>query len=167
MIPNKKTSNSDVCFLVFARPADMLSVLARQVIPHQHPDTVFCNSVYDIFAALPGVAPDRPVILITRPSMLAKPHLTTALHQYPNLRLIGWLGPDEHLVDSPVPTLNGQAMVTVSTRDQLACVITAIRNAFREHALPDDLQAPEQDSKIEPADYRLSSEELDALLGAG
>ena len=164
---NTKTSNIDVCFLVLARPADMLSRLAQQVLP-AGAEVCFSACVYDAVASLLGLGPHMPVVLITRPAMLAKPHLPTILRQFPNLRTVGWLSPGE----SPDPYITehvGQAMVTVSTPEELANVIAALARSLS--AAPTPVNAPagghERQTALEPAHYRLSDEELEALLGAG
>ena len=167
VIQDKKTSDPDVFFLVLARQADSLCALTCRVIPHRLAPASFCSSVYDAIAALHTLGPDRPVILITRPSMLAVPHLSAVLQRYPNLRLIGWIGPDENLVQPTAPALSALPIVTVGTREQLAGVITAIDTTFLGEQILNDPQPPRQDPKIAPADYRLSNEELNALLGVG
>lgn len=161
-----KSFNSDSFFLVLARPADMLSALVSSMLARHRTALVSCGSVYDLIAALPKIQPPRLVILITRPSMLAKPNLIPALHQFPNLRLIGWLGDSEKLSDVTVSALSEHGMVMVSSPRQLRSVIAALHNALVCEPESRNLEIPKLNSKIEPTDYRLSDEELDALLGA-
>ena len=165
MIRNE-SSNSDIYFLVLSRPADTLSALVSSILSHHQADLKRCGSVFDLIATLYEIGPEQPAILIARPSMLAKPHLATALHQYPKLRLIGWLGNDDKLSDPTIPVVTGYEMITVSGPDQLDSVITTLRNALIRRQVRNDLETPKQDSKIEPTNYHLSDEELDALLGA-
>ena len=166
MIRNEP-SNSDIYFLVLSRPADTLSALVSSVLSHRQANLKLCSSVYDLIAALYEISPEQPAILIARPLMLAKPHLTMALHQYTKLRLIGWLGNDDKLSAPTISVLNGYEMITVSSPNQLGSVVAAIQNAVVRQLVRTNLEAPKQESKIEPANYHLSNEELDALLGAG
>lgn len=165
MVINKKTANSDVCFLILARPADVLCAVSREVIGNRDGIAMYCTSVYDAIAALHTAASDeKPVILITRPAMLAGAPLAMTLRQYPALRLIGWLGPDERPLDVTDP-----AMMTVGTRDQLARAISAICTTLAavQPSPPVYQVQPKPDAKIKPENYRLSHEEINALLGTG
>lgn len=163
MVINKKTANSDVCFLILARPADVLCAVSREVIGGQDGTAMYYTSVYDALAALQTAASDqRAVILITRPSMLAGVPLTMTLRQYPTLRLIGWLGPNERPVDVAEPT-----MMTVGNRDQLRRAILAIRTTLTAEQSSPICVTPKPVAKIVPENYRLSHEEIDALLGTG
>lgn len=117
--------------------------------------------------ALQEIGTEQPVIVITRPAMLAKPHLTATLRRYPNLRLIGWLGSEEKISDPAVSTVAASGMVSVSGPDQLCEVIGAICNTLPRERAGDVPEIPKPDARLEPADYRLSSEEINALLGAG
>ena len=99
--------------------------------------------------------------------MLAKPNISAVLRQYPNLRLIGWLGSEEKLSDPAVSSLAASGMVTTGNPDQLVGVIRAFCNIFRQPGACNDAEIAKPDAAIDPADYRLCDEELDALLGAG
>lgn len=163
MVYHKQTSNLDVRFLVLARPADILSVVSRELIGQQDAFTVFCGDVYELIAALQTVGAENPVILITRPSMLNRPHLTDVLRQHPTLRLIGWLGPDERL---PAEVLE-QGMTPVSGREQLARAIVSICNSAEAAQTSRCSRNVRSKVKIDPADYQLSHDEVNALLGTG
>ena len=165
MIHNEP-SNSDIYFLVLSRPVDTLSALVSSILSHHQADLKLCGSAYDLVTILYEISPEQPAILIARPSMLAMPHLATTLHQYPKLRLISWLGNNEKLSDPVISVITGYDMVTVSGPDQLRSVIATLRNALVRQQVHNDPENPKQDSKIEPENYRLSDEELDALLGA-
>ena len=165
MIRNEP-SNSEIYFLVLSRPADTLSALVSSILSHHQASPKLCGSVYDLITALHEISHEQPAILIARPSMLAKPLLATALQQYPKLRLIGWLGNDDKLSDPTISVVTGYEMIAVSCPDQLRSVITTLRNALVRQQVYNDLETSKQISKIEPTDYRLSNEELDALLGA-
>ena len=166
MIRNEP-SNSDIYFLVLSRPADTLSALVSSIVSHHQASPKLCGSVYDLITALHEISPEKPAILIARPSMLAKPHLAAALHQYPKLRMIGWLGNDDKPSDPAISVVTAYEMIAASCPDQLRNVIATLRNALVSQQVRNDLETAKQVSKIEPANYHLSNEELDALLGAG
>lgn len=172
---HKQNANSDIGFWVLARPADRLSATAREVIAQfYHTEPTHCESVYELFARLGAIGPDNLAILITRPTMLAKQHLAAALQGRPNLRLIGWLEPDENSDGRDAAARSAPPMVTVSNRKQLAAVIGAMGGTLTDMPTPpgqpqqppaEPTKTPETTKKLDPADYRLSSDELDALLG--
>lgn len=164
MIYHKQTTKPDVSFLVLARPADILSAVCREVFGHQDAPFECCSSVYDLFLALQTASTDKPAILITRPSSLDVPHLVDALGRYPNLQLIGWVDPEQRVGDEPL--LRG--MVPVSSREQLARAVAELCVRLAELAL-ETLKSPISvpAAKLDPDDYRLSHEELNALLGTG
>ena len=143
-----ESSNSDVCFLTLARPADTLTALVSSIVPRHRADITQCRSVYDLIAALQEIPQEQSAILITRPSMLAQPHLITALHQYPNLRLIGWLGADEKLSDPAVSSLSGQGMVMVSrSRTASRCHRRACETPLSASRLPATSKSPNRTPK--------------------
>lgn len=148
-------TTGDNLFLVYARAADSLTALTGELPGAQR--VVRCPSVYDLFAALTEA---RPAVLITRPLMLAQPHLAAYLRQHPNLRLIVWVSPG----DSPFRH-DGLSVVAVSSRDELAAAVASMSAAFAPQATCDEKQALSS-GKFDPSDYRLSDEERNALLGA-
>lgn len=162
------SSNPDICFLTLARPADTLTALVSSIVPKYHINLTQCRSAYDLITALQDIPQEQPAILIARPLMLTQPHLMTALRQYHNLQLFGWLGTNEKLSDPAASALSAQAVVMVSGTEQLRGIITGLRTGLVRQPVFCKPDMPSQsDSKLEPAGYRLSSEELDALLGAG
>ncbi len=165
MIQNNR-SNSDFCLWVLARPADMLSALARQVLP-DGAGTSFFSSIYDVVAALLSLGTHTPVVLLTRPAMLAKPHLPAILQQFPNLRLIGWLSPGE-TVHPFIAGRTARPIITVSGPEELAHVIAALTESLAPapEAEPTAVAGPGLAAALDPDQYRLSDDELDALLGA-
>jgi hypothetical protein len=164
VIYHKQKSNSDFRFLVLARPGDILSAVCRELIDQQDESLVFCGSVYTLIAALhTDGTEERPVILITRPSMLDRPHLADVLHRHPNLRLIGWLGPDERLSGK----LLEQAITPVCGREQLARAIASICVSAEASQASRSSGNVRSRAKIDPADYQLSHDEVNALLGTG
>lgn len=165
MIPNYK-SNCDICFWVLARPADTLSALARQVLPPGS-NISFFNSIFDVIEALLSLGTHAPVVLITRPATLARPHLPTILQQFPNLRILGWLCSGE-TADPFMTARTAQPMITVSGHEQLRSVIAALVDSLSASLLTHNAPADAHThaSALDPAHFRLSDEELDALLGA-
>lgn len=163
MIYHKQTTKPDVGFLVLARPADILTAVSREVLGTQNALFECFSSVYDLFAALQSLGTDKPVILICRPSSLDVPHLVDALGRYPNLYVIGWMGAEQRVGE---PVMRG--MVPVSNPEQLARAVADLCGRLAESAL-EALKRPISVSaaKLDPDDYRLSPDELNALLGTG
>jgi len=162
----KESFSLNICFLVLSRPADTFSALVSSILSHHQANLKLCGSVYELIAALYEIDSNQPAVLIARPLMLAKPHLATTLNQYPKLRLIGWLGNDDNLSAPTVSVLNGYEMISVSSADQLRHVVAALESTLVRQPALNNPETHHQNSKIEPADYRLSGEELNALLGA-
>ena len=158
MIQNKNI-NSDIFFLVLARPADGLFALVRELLAPRKISV--CESVYDFMATLLMKDLNVPVLLIARPAMLAKPYLSDALRKFPNLRIIGWLGSYEQS-GRGVRIRNLPIMVTVGTPGELSQVTAAMIQVLGSQS-----SRPTPDNTLNPAEYRLSGDELNALLGAG
>jgi hypothetical protein len=163
VVYHKQTSKPDVSFLVLARPADILLAVSREVLGLHNAPFECLSSVYDLFSALHAIA-DKPAVLITRPSTLDVPHLADALGRYPNLQVIGWVGAEQRVGEGPLV----RAMVPVSSREQLGRAVADLCERLAESAL-EALKRPicAVSAKLDPADYRLSPDELNALLGTG
>ncbi len=154
--------------LVLARPADTLSAQVSAITTQDQGECLLCRSVYDVLVHLHQVTQEHPAILIARPAMLTKPCLVSALQYYPDLHLIGWLGPGEASNDASFGTISDHGMVMVSNTEQLRRVITAFRNTWIRNQVHHDLEDSKHIAqKITDDEYTLSDEELDALLGAG
>ena len=162
---NEKSSNSDICFLVLSRPADTLSALVSSILPNSC-NLKSCQSIYHLITALQEIEIDRPSVLIARAVMLTCPDLVTTLEQYRQLQIIGWMGNHEKLSEPVFSAVIGCGVTMVSNIEQLCRIITTYQKTIACQPALNTIEVSKQDSKIEPADYRLSNEELDALLGA-
>ena len=165
---HEKMTHFGAPLLLLARPADSLcSIIQSWAIAHRWSDLVFCHSVYDIEIRLDDIAPQQMVILIARPAMLNKPFLSSVLQKRPALRLIGWTGP-EQTVSQQLATISSHvSIVTISDTEQLTNVLGAFRTTLT-HEPMDSRQGRDAatESQIDPNNYRLSNDEIDALLGA-
>lgn len=163
------TTHSGTLLLLLARPADSLcTIIQSWAMAHHWGDLVLCHSVYDINTRLGDIAPQQPVILITRPAMLNKPFLTSVLQKRPDLRLIGWTGTEQTTSEQFASTIPDTPIVTVNSAGQLKNIIRAFQTTpVREQADHDRQPDAITDARIEPKNYRLSDDEINALLGAG
>ncbi len=162
-----KSRQVDEYIITLARPADVLCTQVRLIAIQDHCKCLLCSSVYEVILHLRQIPPEHPGILITRPAMLAKPHLCSALQQYPNLRLIGWLNPDEAANDSAFGAIGSYGIVMVSNTKQLHSVIAALRKTWGRDQVHNDPDDAKQNAGITTDEYTLSDDELNALLGAG
>ncbi len=165
---HKKITHFGASILLLARPADSLcSIIQSWAMAHRWGDLVLCHSVYDIEIRLDDIPPQQTVFLIARPAMLNKSFLTSVLQKYPALRLIGWTGPNQTASSQLNAISSCVSIVTISNTGQLANIIEAFQITLKQEPIHSnqgcDVTAEPQ---IDPKNYRLSSDEIDALLGA-
>lgn len=162
----KESSNSDVYLLVLGRPADPLCTLLSAFLSgKQYPFTV-CSSVYQAIARIETVAGNQSVVLVARPAMLISPAAEFLSRRFPNLRMIGWLDSNENLSDITAVRVITSGMTLVNSCDQLHAIIQAgFTCRFQKcPAEPDGAKTGIGD-KLDPMEYKLCDDEMNALLG--
>ncbi len=162
-----KTPQSGTLLLLLARQADSLcATIQSWAIACRWGDLSQCHSVYDLFARLDDIDPQQPIIILGRPEMLSGLLLSAIQHKHPALRLIHW---NSAIRTASETIAADQAVITVSNTDQLTSAINALESTFpckpiQKTPLPEKTA---EKRPFDPKDYRLSGEEINALLGDG
>lgn len=160
---HNNTTYSGPLLMLLARPADSLcSVIQSWAMAHHWGDLVLCHSIYDIDTRLDDIPSQQPVILIARPAMITVPFMASVLQDRPALRLVGWTSPQQ-----PSSTMDDASILTVHHTDQLMSLI----GTFQTIPVSEPTDAGQEprvttDTQLDPKNYRLTDDEIDALLGA-
>lgn len=164
---NKESSNSDVYLLVLGRTADPLCALLSVFLSRQHYLFSVCSSVYQALGEIESVSASRQVILVTRPAMLMSEAAVFLSRRFPGLRIIGWLDSNENLstLAAVQGWVSGMTRV-VSSHDQLHGAIQSLGTVpFKEFPAVPDTKRTEIFDNLDPMEYKLCDDEMNALLG--
>ncbi|MHC5083538.1 MAG: hypothetical protein ACYTET_06330 [Planctomycetota bacterium] len=160
-------SNTNVKLLVLTRPGDVLRTLLQSFAHLGEYDFTFCETLYDVTEQLHTLEADCTVFLIGRPAMLANPSFLALCKKRNRLRLVGWVSPGENPADKAFRLTAEAGLIMVSSLKQLEQVLEALRQTVARQMVRDTESKSSSAGMIRKQDYRLSNEELDALLGAG
>lgn len=159
---DKKSFNSDVFLLVLGRPADPLCTILSAYLSGQGIAFSVCSSVYQVLSCLKTHPVNQPVVLVARPPMLGSQAVLFLKERFSNLRIVGWLDPNESLSGAVMIPFAESGMTLVTHCDQLRHVIDTFHcTSSAAVSAPE----PGTDRKIEPLEYELCDDELNALLG--
>lgn len=163
-----KKNQSDFYILVLARVADSMQTLLNNFLNQNSYTYLYAAGFPEVILQLQNIPQDRPVILITRPAMLANSTGSELLGRFSNIRLIGWIGPHENPADKAYVSITGHGLIMVSSIDQLRRVIQALTASLHRKSEGTQTTTSSADqNRILHEDYRLTGDELNALLGAG
>ena len=154
--------------LVLARKADSVcSQIPAWAASRRWGDLALCHSAGDLLDRLADSPPHQPAILVTRPVMFTPDFIEAVGRLHPSLRLIAWVCPAQVAV-SRLPLIPaGSPVIPVTGPDELTSVINALQACDPIKSESAAVRPePSEDNCFDPKQYRLSSDELDALLGA-
>jgi hypothetical protein len=161
----KKISDQAPLLLVLARRADSLcSVIPSWAMAHSWGDLVLCHCTYDLLTRLADVQPGQASILIARPVMFTEAFITTALRICPSLRLIAWTTIEQTATDCKSFIDVNLPLATVSSTDELTNLINALEPASADQF--ESVTTTQAVAGFDPKDYKLSHDEISALLGS-
>ena len=166
MIP-MENFNSDKCLLVLARPADSMGAVLAPVLRRCGCSCADCSTVYEVISTLKDAPAGQLAILIVRPAMLTPQAVLFMERSFPNLRIIGWVDSNESGADQAILQITEKGMITVSHPAQLQKMIQMLfeTNTLRPPVL--NLDRQEGLERSEPTEYKLTDDEVAALLGVG
>ncbi|MHC4834969.1 MAG: hypothetical protein ACYTCN_03310 [Planctomycetota bacterium] len=159
--------NSDKCLLVLARPADSIGAVLAPVFRRCGCSYADCSTVYEVISTLKDVSAGQPAILIVRPAMLSSQAALFMERSFPGLRIIGWVDSNESEADQAILQSTARGMITASHPAQLQKMIHMLfeSNTLRPPVL--NLDRQEGLERSEPTEYKLTDDEVAALLGVG
>lgn len=161
----KKNPDQTPLLIVLARKADSLcSVIPSWAMVHRWGDLVFCHCPYELLSRLSDLHPSQSPILIARPVMFAEDFITTALQRCPSLRLIAWKTIEQTATDRQSFISGTLPAATVSNTDELTNLINSLKPAAPTP--PKTTETAQPANHFDPKDYKLSDDEIGALLGA-
>jgi len=163
---NKKISNSDVYLLVLGRPADPLCTLLSAFLSGQPYPFSVCSSIYQALGEMESACSIRQVILVARPAMLMSQAASFLARQFPDLPIISWLDANENLSTLAAARGRVSGVTIVSSCDQLLSVIQSLETVrVRQFATVPDTKRIEISDNLDPMEYKLCDDEMNALLG--
>lgn len=159
-----ENSNSAIHVLVLARPADSVCALLTAAMGQWRYEFSVYSTVYEVLSTVKVSPVDVPLILVVRPIMLGIPAALFMYRHFPNVRMIGWMDPDENVSDYMITQMTINGMVLASRIEQLQQIIDAYNTIALIRPVPDteEMTYPEQSDRVE---YELSDDEINALLG--
>lgn len=163
---NKESSNSDVYLLVLGRPADPLCTLLSAFLSRQQYLFSVCSSIYEVLSEIEAVSGSQKVMLVARPAMLIPQAAVFLARRFPNVQMMVWLDSNENLSDLAVVQAPGSGVTMVSSCDQLRSAIESFCTfRFQELSAVPDPKRTEISDNLDPKEYELCDDELNALLG--
>lgn len=163
----RNNTDCNLLMLVLARRADSLcSVIPSWALACRWGDLVLCHSPYELLARLADLPPKQSPILLGRPVMFTAAFVRTALQICPSLRLIAWTTIEQTATDHKLFMAANLPVVTVSSPDELTSLIAVLEPANKEHREPAAIAGIPAAADFDPKEYTLSSDEVNALLGA-
>jgi len=161
----KESSNSDVYLLVLGRPADPLCTLLSVFLSRKQYAFSVCSSIYQVILELEAVSGSQNVILVTRPAMLLSQAAVFLSRRFPNVRMIGWLDSNENLSDLAAAQVMESGMTVVCSPDQLHSVARSLGPFGLQRASSSEARKEQVAEKLDPMEYKLCDDEMNALLG--
>ena len=159
--------NSSIKLLALTRPAD---VLRPSLHPIQHLDDydlALCSSLFELTEQLLSIGRDCPAVIIGRPAMLSCPSFLSLYKKLPRAQLIGWISESENPADKSFSMASEAGLIMVSNVKQLEQILVSLRQSLVRQTIRTAESERTSAHTISRDEYRLSNEELDALLGAG
>jgi hypothetical protein len=163
---HKESSNSDVYLLVLGRPADPFRVLLSAFLSRQHYRFSVCSSIYQVLVELESVSAGQQVVLMTRPAMLTPQATAFLARRFPTVRVIGWLDSNENLSTLAAVQALPHGMTMVRSCDQLYTRIQSLVSVrLQDFSAVPDTRRKEISDNLDPMEYELCDDEMNALLG--
>ncbi len=163
-----ENSYSNIHVWVLVRPADSLFAVLPAFLREYRYAYSICPTLYHVLTRLGASGDCQPAALITRPAMLTAQAAAFLVRQYPRLRMFGWIERNECISDLALGPFADNAMIIVNRLSRLEGALAVFCKSLLDEQSRNTPQKQSLPSVgLNPAQYELSDEEVEALLGAG